>query len=287
MENSIVLFSKTDNSSIQFLLSKNEFEKIKHSFQWIIGPEDFIINSEDYFTGKQLKVFEELFQDICNDFNIRKYYISFHSGIYFFSIKKLIDQKFYPIEKGPVRCYHDQIVPKKGRPTFEYDDNYNLEWFHEYGLYKKQHKLNKNQAWFIHPITDIFMFHKEKDYKEFLTKFKKNMYVAKKIKNDDQLFIRVITAYDKLTKKLKYRIVNTEFISSGLDNFIEPFEGDELLFFRSYLVTAEIAEYILKMFNNGTIDFDFKKNDYFLETLSADDFVYSYNDFIKNLDLKR
>jgi hypothetical protein len=281
-----MLFSKTDDSCVQFLLTKKEFEKIKHSFQWTIGPEDFVINSEDYFTGKQLKVFEELFQEICNDFNIKKYTVSFYSGIYYFDIKKQIDQKFYPIEKGPVRCYHDQTVPEKGRPRFEYGEDYILEWYHEYGLYKKQHKIYKDEAWFVHPITDIFMFYNEADYENFIKKFQKNMYVAKRIKSDDQLFIRVINVYDKITKELKYRVINTEFIASGLDNFIEPFEGDELLFFRSYLVTEEIADYIIKMFSNGKIDFDFKKNEYFLETLSAEDFIYSYNDFVKDLELK-
>ena len=281
-----MLYSKTDDSSIQFILTRNEFEKIKHSFQWKIGPEDFVVNAEDYFSNNQLNQFEELFPEICNDFNIREYTISFSSGIYYFSIKKQINQKFYPIFKGPVRSSHNQIIPERGRARYEYGEDYILEWYHEYGLYKKQHKIYKDETSFVHPITNNFMLYNEADYDTFIKKFEENMYIAKRIKADDQLFIRVINVYDKITKDLKYRVINSEFITSGLDSFLEPFEGDELLFFRSYLVTAEIADYIVKMFNNGKIDFDFKKNEYFLETLSADDFVYSYNDFIKDLKLK-
>ncbi|WP_129583003.1 DUF7683 domain-containing protein [Flavobacterium cyanobacteriorum] len=100
--------------------------------------------------------------------------------------------------------------------------------------------------------------------------------------NVDDLFLRVINVYDINSKELKYRIIDTEFSESGIENLLTPYKNDEDLFLRSYEITLEIAAYIQKMYINK-IDFDFSKNLYFLETVAPKDFLYSYKEFLNNL----
>ena len=66
---------------------------------------------------------------------------------------------------------------------------------------------------------------------------------------------------------------------------LEPYPGDEDLYFRSYEVNEKIAEYINASYYNP-IAFNFNNNRYFLETLAAENFIYSYEEFIKDLELR-
>lgn len=284
--NSIIIFNKENDSWLKFLLTKEEFERIKNIFYWRNGPEGFIIPLEDYFTEIQLILFRNNFIHISEDFILEDYFISFYNGIYFFTPKEYLKDRFQPIKRGACRVEYEQLLPTNGRPRFEYADNFIIEWYHEYGLYKKYKEGKEAFGWFVHPLNIKHLFKNEDEYNVFIKKREEDMRKIKELKiNQHDFFIRVINVYDKDTKELKYRIINDEFNRSALDSIIKPFEGDELLFFRSYKVTSEIAQYIQEMYSNP-IDFQFEKNDYYLETLSAKNFIYSYDDFIKDLEIR-
>lgn len=284
MYNCVIIQNKENDTYLKFLFTKKEFQFIKNYFFWEIGPEGFIINSEDHFTGKQLKEFVKLFPYISEDYSIDDNYISFHSGIYFFQIKEYLNEKFYPFEKGACNCIYAQLTPINGRPRFTFGDSYIVEWFHEFGLYKKKSILDTSKTFFIHPFTRNYTFDKKEDYIPFIEKVKKEKEKMENLKHDKNQFIRVINVYDKLTQELKYRIINEEFLSSGLDTVIKPFENDDVIFMRSYRIDEEIAAYIIRMFEKVP-DFNFERNEYYLETLAAKDFIYDYKDFADSIDI--
>lgn len=283
MYNSFIFFCKKTDKSIKFLLSKEEFNEIKKLFFWSHDSDNFIFPEHDYFTDLEILKFKSLFKSICEDFFMEDYYVSFNQGIYFTSTNKIFHDKFYPLTSGICEYNYQQIVPLNGRPTFEYDDKYILEWFFEFGIYLKYDKTKCLKKWFVHPKTNFFLFKDLVDFEKFIKKNKSEMEKAKLKSESSNLFIRVINVYDSKTKNLKYRIINEEFYTSGLDSFIKPFPGDEVYFLRSYKVTLKIANYIHDMFNNNLIDFDFERNEYYLEVLSADHFLCSYKEFSEGL----
>lgn len=287
MYNSIAFFNKNSfESNIQILLSKYEFDNIKNEFFWCIGPENFIINSEDSLSGEQLIAFEKIFSNLINDVNLKNYDIQFSRYIYFFTLKEELNKRFYPFKKGPIPISYDLICPNNGRPMILNNlETHYLEWYSEFGLFKSIDMNNENKNFFIHPITKKFMFKDEKEFEAFRFEFDKDKLIPKVLIENDQLFVRVINVYDKKDKTLIYRIINSEFFMSGLDSIIIPYEGDELLYFRSYRITNEISNYIGENFNEVKIDFNFDKYEYYLEVLKADDFVYSYNEFVKDLNV--
>lgn len=282
MYNSLIFFSRTSDKSIQFLLSKHEFDAFKNEFSWCIGPEGYIINSEDVLSEQMLDLIINL-PEICDDYDVSQYDISYYSGIFFFSVKDYV-ANFRPIEPGVCNANQEQIVPYKGRPTFMVDEDFRLEWFHEYGIFKKT-ILKTSKSYYIHPVTNNFLFKDLGDYKFFIDKHRKYMEELKKEHWDERLFIRVINVYGKESSKLKYRIINDEFLSSGLNYELDMFK-DDILYLRSYKINEELADFILDM-TSLSIEFDFTKNEYYLETLAADNFIYSYNEFIKDLSIDK
>jgi hypothetical protein len=286
MYNSFIFFCKETDKSIKFILRKDEFNEIKNNFNWIENVEKIIIPKEDYLTDIQLLKFKSLFKSISDDFKIEHYFISFNQGIYFTTPKKIFHDKFYPFEKNS-SCLdiYQQIIPLNGRPSFTLGNQYVLEWFYEYGIFLKRDIKHENKQWFIHPITNFYLFSEITQLDEFKLKLKSDMEKALLKSEDSDLFIRVINVYDSKTKKLKYRIVNEEFYTSGLDSIIKPFPGDEVYFFRSYKVTTQVASYIDEMFVNNLIDFDFNKNEYYLEVLSAENFLCSYKELSEGLKI--
>lgn len=287
MYNSIVFFNKNSfESNIQILLSKYEFDNIKNDFFWCTGSESFIVNSEDSLSGIQLSIFKKIFPSLVNDIGFENFDIQFCSSICFFTLKEELNKRFYPFKKGPIPISYDLICPKNGRPMILNNlGTHYLEWYSEFGLYRSIDLNNESKSFFIHPITKKFMFKNEKEFEAFRFEFDKDKWIPKILIENDQLFIRVINVYDKKDKTLIYRIINSEFFMSGLDSIITPYEGDELLYFRSYKITSEISEYIRENFNEVKFDFYFDKYEYYLEVLKADDFVYSYNEFVKDLNI--
>jgi len=285
MENSIILVKKETNLWTQILFTKQEFDLLKNNFYWHRGSDDIITNYEDTITGAQLKIFKKVFTFISEDFNLDQYDISFYPVQRFFTVEKFLEDWLLPLKKGPSRCTYDQIIPIRNKPTFSYGDSTILEWYHEYGAFKKI-RLTDNTEWFVHPNTLYFLFNDDNGYRTYLIKRdikrKKLEHIMGNFNN--QFFIRLINVYDKFSKELKYRIVNDEFMESGLNEFIIPIAGDDILLFNSYLVTYEMAEFINERYDNK-IDFNFNDNVYYLETLSANDFIYSYEDFVKDLDI--
>lgn len=287
MYNSIIFFKKkTFESRIQILLSKFEFDKIKNTFFWHIGYDNQIINYEDTLGEAQISILEDIFPNLKNDVRFEEYEVQFSSAIYFFTLKKELNNRFYPFAKGPMPFNYNLICPNNGRPTIFNDvKTHYLEWYSEFGLFKKIAINNKSKNFFIHPITKKFMFNDEREFEKFKFEFDKDKWMPKKIIDNDQLFIRVINVYAINDKLLNYRIINSEFFLSGLDSIIEPYKGDELLYFRSYRVNEDISKFIIENFNDIKIDFNFDKYEYYLEVLKADDFIYSYNEFIRKLNL--
>lgn len=288
MYNSIVFFNKDSfESKIQILLSKHEFDIIKNDFFWCYNFEKFVVNCEDSLNATQLKLFKKIFPYLVSDISFEDYEIQFCSSIYLFTLKEELNLRFYPFKKGPIPISYDLICPNNGRPMILNNlGTCYLEWYSEFGLFKSISINNKKNGFFIHPLTKKFMFKDEKEFETFRFEFDKDKWIPKTLIENDQLFIRVINVYDKKDKILIYRIINSEFFMSGLDSIVTPYEGDELLYFRSYKITDEISEYIGENFNELKIVFNFDKYEYYLEVLKADDFVYSYNEFIKDLKVR-
>lgn len=283
--NSLIFFKENTFEPIaQIIWTLEEFDNIKSNFNWCIGPDGFVVNSEDTLSKDQRQIIFDIFPGVRDNLSIKEFDVVFSDTMHFFSLKKEWNERFFPFKEGPPRIYGEQCTPKNNRALIcDSDSQYFLEWFHEFGLFKKTKKSNEKITYFIHPITKFFMFRNEEEFERYKFEFNKDRWMPKELIKDNQLFIRVINVYEINKKALMFRVVNEEFFSSGLHTMILPYENDIDLFFRSYKVTSDIAEYIEEYCDSIHLDFNFNKYEYYLEVLSADDFIYSFNDSIKNL----
>lgn len=282
MYNSIILFKKHEFHGIRLLFTKAEFNKMKNKFSWKIGPEGFVVQQKDYLNKKDLTTLKnEILTDFFEDFNIKDYQVQFSQGVYFFDRKEVYASYFAPIHKGACPyMYGDQIAPKT-RPRQIHHNN-SLEWYQEYGLFKSKN-LKTNEICFTHPKTGYPLFKKENDYLNYLTKRESEMRTAKRKLKDLDSYIRLINVYSKEDKRLLYRIVFREFYTLGIMNMIEPYKGDDVYFFRSYKINKRIASYIYNNSDNLLINFNFDKYEYFMEVMRAEEFVYTYEEFVDGL----
>ncbi|HEX8561782.1 MAG TPA: hypothetical protein VF676_02270 [Flavobacterium sp.] len=284
MAYTLIIHNPTLESYIKILFNKDELDSIKNHFYWVPGPEGFVVNIEDHFTDGQLQILRDVCPSVYEDFYKKNEKFYFSDAAYFFSIQDCLELRSLEIRPGAVKSdLYNAVVPVDGRPAFNLRETYKLCWYHEYGLFKLIDDLN-SRSWFVDPKRHNFVAKNEEDIPQTLNRLNEEMKLLKRKDYDqNKKFIRVINVYSKETEDLKYRIINEESESSGLCYNVEPYPGDEAIFLRSYKVTQEMASYIADMYF-APIEFDFNQNLYYLETLDADDFTYSYSDLIKNLN---
>lgn len=286
MYNSIILFEKGNYLGFKILLSKKEFERIKIKFDWIIGPEGFIISKNDNLSFEDiLKLKNEVFPNLFDDFDLNNFDLQFSHCFYPFKRKDIFEQYFCPIQKGPSPYLYGDIVTPVTRPKQIFRNHLSI-WYQEYGLFKSK-KLSNGHTYFKHPKTHFTLFERESEYDLFLKKRNIEMESAKKKIEDEKEYIRFISVYSKENKKLMYRIVFEEFYQIGLMNLIKPYKGDEVYFFRTYKIDNKLAKYIINESENCLFNFDFEKYEYFLEVMETNEFVYTYKEFAENLEIEK
>lgn len=265
------------------LMTKTEFKIIMNRFDWVVNTEGYLAYKQDNIDKEGIQVLKEyLYPELEKDFEIKNLELQFDDTIYFFTRKNIYEKYFSPLHKGPAPMgYGDQMTPLT-RPKFIYGDDVQ-EWYPEYGVYRSVNLRTKATS-FIHPKSYFHLFFKEKEYPDYLIKREKEMKASKKSIQDETLFIRLINVYSKEDSNLMYRIVFDEFYSMGINLRLKPHKNDEVYFFKSYKINKNLANYIFKNSNNYRIDFNFDKYEYYIEVLRADSFIYSYQEFKKDLE---
>lgn len=182
--------------------------------------------------------------------------------------KSEFKKQFYSIHTGPInKKYCNLHEPIDGRPV-DFNGLYYNVWFQEYGLFNKIDK-NQRSLGFFHPITGLLIMRTEKEF----SNIKKKLRNLSIMKNYNKVkFLRVISVYDKFKKNLKYQIINDFFSIIPLSTLMDHYENDEL-FLRSYEITPDIYKNFVIVVNEA-LEFDFNKNSYFFETITADELIF-------------
>lgn len=282
MYNSILFFHKNFHG-YSLLMTKKEFKSVMINFNWIPDSDGYLSYKQDNISKEDILILEKrMYPKLKIDFDLENLELQFADPIYFFTRKDIFEKYFSPLYKGPAPiCYGDQITPFT-RPKFKYGD-YIREWYPEYGVYKSVNLKTKITS-FMHPNNNFHLFLKEKEYPDYLTKRDKDMKIAKKRINDESLYVRFINVYNKKDSNLMYRIVFEEFYLLGINLRLKPYKNDEVYFFRSYKINKSLADYVSKNSNNYRINFNFEDYEYYFEVLKADPFIYSYQEFKKDLE---
>lgn len=257
---------KCDLNNFQIILNRDSYNKL---YEYIIKLDvDF---KESYELNEN--IFNEIlnFEDfIYKDYNYIGYELTF--------IKKLIrtyeqefKNQFSPCIKGPVHSIFTNFYKPIAGRTVDFDGCFFNLWYPEFGLFKKIDYENFNLG-FYNPTNGLYMMGDEVEFERLQLNREKFL----KMKRNSKIkFIRVISVYDKKDNFLKYHILNDFFSILPISNFIDFYENDEL-YLRPYEITQDIYNDLKRILSN-TLEFDFKKNSYFFETLSAKDLINSYS----------
>lgn len=266
MYNVLDLASKKNRLVMRILLSIEEMTQLFSHIVWteydeILSPKNDILLAEEY---------SHLDIDV-----LKENYITCLSTQYageFFTIDETIDYLICPLNNPFPPIFGEQVMPIDSRPTFE--NYYTYIWREDMMVFEVRRKNKK--LFFIHPNSYRVLFIDENQYIEYLNYYESMKTYFESITPDKQRLVRVINVYDKKSNKLKYRILNPEFEKNSIGQiYLNPIEGDEYLFLRSYEITKPLAKKIKYIYN---FDFDFEKNRYFFETLNAEDFTMSYEE---------
>lgn len=233
-------------------LSKTEIKNILKS-----NPNLDFLNTDSFF---------EIENAICRNFSVHEY----------------LKQKSLYLGNKTSQIMGEQIVPVNNSPTFSFGLN-KYVWRSELGLFEILDEENECTG-FYNSLTRSLVFKELHQYDKYIEEinFFKSKLENYMEKEDKERYVRVITVYDKVTKELKYRILNEEFNYNSFAHMnMQPFENDEL-FFKSYLITEKLAkEYSGWAYID--VDFDFTKNEYYFETLNAETFTYSVSEIFKEI----
>lgn len=274
----IIYISNNNYSKQKIILSESEIINIIPNIKWVKDDDYLFAAKNDRLSKSEIK---NIIKSNPNfDFLIDNDCIEIDTTICRdFSVKEYLKNKTIEPKKGVSPVFGSQTIPTNNSPTFLIGSE-RLVWKSEIGLFEKT--INNYLLGFYNNLNKSLVFKELKQYDRYLEEIiilesLKEKYMAK-----EERFVRVITVYDKSTKELKYRILNEEFNYNSFAHFnITPIENDEL-FFRSYLITEKISKQYLD-WAYIDVDFDFDKNEYYFETLSAETFTYSLSEVFKTI----
>lgn len=264
-------------SCFKLILEISEIRKFVGFIKWIISEDDCIYTKNDILSKQEVS---EIIKINSNLGFLKDYKVEIDEGnIQGFLLKDFIKNKKILPQKGVAYDLSHQLTPVNNRPTFQ-SRHGKCVWIQEFGLFQI---LDGNKGYY-NPLNKCLCFKNYEDYEKYIKEIECLKTVIKKVNNmEDKTFVRIISVYDTKTKELKYRILNEEFNYNSFAFYnLNPFEGDEGIYFRSYKITKSLAKKYAD-WSNLIINYDFENNDYYFETLEASKFLYSQNKLLEDL----
>ncbi len=286
MYNSLLFFVKNAfETELEVIFTKSEFKKIQNKFSWEIGPEDFYVPTSDSLEKKDIGTLQLLQPDLFNAINFSKYDIQFSVFHYYTNGNREFEFTLAQKMPKPIPFGENLQIPRAGRPRWvDPRTRINYDWYSDEGVFKKSDTSSSN---------DVVDYLSNFDH---ITSIKSELFKA----NEEQIiensslqsefsekYVRLINVYNKKTKALKFKVVNSDFFSSRLNELIKPFNWDDPYFFGSYKINEKIAAHICQTCKTINLNFNFTNYEYYLEACSAKDFIYPYDEFVQNVTNSR
>lgn len=279
----IIYLSNKIHSKYKIVFDKSEIISILPMIEWVKGDDYTFVTKNDRLSKTEIKKILKFNPKL--DFLYVNNVVEVSNVICrSFTIIELFKYKTHFLSTITSPIMGEQIIPIDNCPTFSFGNNIYV-WRSEIGLFEIM--KDNYSVGFYNALTRSLVFKTINQYDKYLEEinFFKTKLENYMEKEDKERYVRVITVYDKATKELKYRILNEEFNYNSFAYInMKPFENDEL-FFKSYLITEKIAKEYLD-WSYVDIDFDFKKNEYYFETLNAETFSYNIADVFKDITAK-